>query len=68
MGVKNIEDDIIVFGKTPAEHDQILNKCLSRLSNRGVKLNQNKCSFLKEKLDFFGQIFSAEYTRPTQNE
>ncbi len=63
-GVKNIADDIIVFGKTRAEHDQNLDKCLSRLSNSGLKLNRDKCSFLKDKLEFFGQIFSREGTRP----
>jgi hypothetical protein len=68
-GVKNIADDIIVFGKTRAEHDQILDKCLARLSNSGLKLNQGKCTFLEDKLEFFGQIFSRqifsrEGTRP----
>ena len=65
-GVKNIADDIIVFGKTRAEHDQNLDiiKCLSRLSNCGLKINRDKCSFLKDKLEFFGQIFSKEGTRP----
>jgi hypothetical protein len=44
--VKNIADDIIVFGKTRAEHDQNLDKCLARLSNSGLKLNRGKCTFL----------------------
>jgi hypothetical protein len=41
-GVKNIADDIIVFGKTRAEHDQNLDKCLARLSNSGTKVKPRK--------------------------
>ena len=38
-GVKSIADDIFVYGKTREEHDLNLEKCLTRLSNNGLRLN-----------------------------
>jgi len=63
-GVKNIADDIIVFGSTRAEHDANLDRCLQRLAVKGLRLNQIKCDFLSSTLSFFGQVFSEEGTRP----
>ena len=63
-GVKNIADDIIVYGTTREEHDENLDKCLTRLKQRGLTLNQSKCKFLSSTLEFFGQIFSEGGTRP----
>ncbi len=63
-GVKNIADDIIVFGSTRAEHDANLDKCLQRLAIKGLRLNQSKCDFLSSTLSFFGQVFSEDGTRP----
>ena len=63
-GVRNIADDIIVFGKTRAEHDANLDNCLRRLKSKGLKLNRDKCVFLSNTLEFFGQIFSKDGIRP----
>ena len=63
-GVRHIADDIIVYGKTREEHDINLDKCLQRLFDRALRLNQEKCSFLSRTLKFFGQIFSANGTQP----
>ena len=66
-GVRNIGDDIIVYGKTEQEHDENLDKCLQRLYDRGLRLNQSKCKFDSNTLEFFGQIFSEAGTQPDQN-
>jgi hypothetical protein len=64
-GVKNIADeDILVYGKTRQDHDMNLNNCLERLSDKGLRLNHAKCSFVNETLEFFGQIFSKEGSKP----
>ena len=63
-GVANIADDIIVFGANRTEHDENLDKCLKRLSDRGFTLNGKKSKFLENNLEFFGHIFSGEGTRP----
>ena len=59
-GIRNLSDDIIVFGKTQAEHDSSLQATLKRLEERGAKLNKGKCKFSVHKLTFFGHVFSAE--------
>eukprot|EP00794_Sanderia_malayensis_P000736 gene736-biopygen16 len=63
-GVQNIADDIIVFGRTRQEHDHALDNCLKRLTEKGLTLNKSKCRFLNTELEFFGQIFSEQGTRP----
>ena len=63
-GVKNIADDIIIFGSTRSEHDKNLDECLKRLTTKGLRLNQSKCTFLSKQLSFFGQIFTKQGTRP----
>lgn len=63
-GVKNIHDDIIIFGKTRNEHDIALKACLKRLSDIGITLKESKCKFLQTEISFFGQIYSKEGIRP----
>ncbi len=58
--VQNIADDIIVYGKTRAEHDEALAACLQKLEHNGFTLNFKKCRFLKSNLKFFGQIYSKD--------
>ena len=58
--VKNVADDILIFGRTHKEHDQALDKCLTHLSEKGPTLNRSKCKFLNTTLKFFGQIFSKD--------
>jgi len=58
QGVRNISDDIIVGGSTPAEHNQRLHAVLSRLNDVGITLNFDKCEFNKTELTFFGLKFS----------
>lgn len=38
-GQTNLTDDILIFGKSDAEHDEALLKVLQRLEERGVTLN-----------------------------
>jgi hypothetical protein len=63
-GVRNIADDIIVYGKTREDQDVNLEKCLQRISDKGLRLNQSKCTFLNKTLEFFGQVFSEDGTKP----
>ena len=44
-GVLNVSDDILVYGKSPGEHDNILKQVLSRLCEKGLTLNKKKCAF-----------------------
>ena len=56
-GVKNIADDIIVYGTTREEHDENLDRCLKRLLDRELRLNRSKCTFLRDILELFWADF-----------
>ncbi|XP_064479163.1 uncharacterized protein K02A2.6-like [Ornithodoros turicata] len=60
----NLSDDILVFGKTQAEHDIALHNTLGRLHVTGVTINVSKCSFSQPELRFFGYPFSAAGISP----
>jgi hypothetical protein len=49
-GVRNISDDIIVFGCTQEEYDNRLERLFIRLHERNLTLNKSKCEFNKDKL------------------
>jgi hypothetical protein len=63
-GVRNIADDILIFGSTYEEHNTSLEECLQRLEDNGLTLNVGKCLFLKQNLDFFGLVFSKDGVSP----
>ena len=58
-GAKNISDDILVFGKSH-EHDQNLTAVFQRLREKDLTLNKSKCEYSKDKLEFFGYVFSKK--------
>ena len=62
--VKNIADDIIIYGQTRAEHDKALSDCLQRLKHKNLTVNRDKCKFLQPELSFFGFIFSKDGVKP----
>ena len=63
-GAKNISDDILVFGKSHEEHDQNLRAVFQRLREKGLILNKSKCEYSKDKLEFFGYVFSKDGIAP----
>lgn len=63
-GVAAIVDDIVVHGKTQAEHDRNMISVLERCRKIGVKLNKEKCKINCPEINFFGVLFSASGVRP----
>ena len=57
-GVQSIFDDIVVHGKTQAEHDKHLEATLQRLCEKGLTLNIDKCQFNMSHIEFMGHILS----------
>ena len=53
-------DDILVTGVTDEEHLQNLEEVLKRLEHHGVKVNQEKCNFLQESVEYLGHRIDAE--------
>ena len=63
-GSINITDDILVFGKTLKEHDHNFKTTFQQLREKGLTLNKSKCEFRKDKLEFFGYVFSKDGISP----
>lgn len=64
-GVVNIADDLIVHGKTLAEHDQNLHKLLAKLEEKNLTLNSEKCTFRMSEVIFMGILLSEHGIGPT---
>ncbi|XP_058977362.1 uncharacterized protein K02A2.6-like [Musca domestica] len=60
----NYLDDIIVFGKTEAEHDGNLKEVLAILEKANVMLNKDKCIWKARRLLFLGHILSDKGINP----
>ena len=56
----NISDDVIVFGKTQAEHDAALEAVCQKFTAVNLTLNKKKCEFNKSSVTFFGFVFSGK--------
>ena len=63
-GVRNISDDIIVFGKDAAEHNANLEQVFKRLGEKGLTVNREKCLFGVAALTFFGVVVSGNGVSP----
>lgn len=67
MGCQNIFDDIVVYGKDVAEHDERLKKVLHTLKERGFALNKKKCVFRMDEIEFMGHLLSEKGICPTES-
>ena len=59
-GVRNIADDIIIWGKTQKEHDTRLEALMKRLFESNLTLNDSKCAFNVDSIWFCGYILSKD--------
>ena len=57
-GTHNISDDIIVWGTNTQEHDERLRAVLHRLKEKGLTLNEKKCTFQMNEITFMGHVLS----------
>lgn len=64
-GCFNYADDVIIFGKTQAEHDHRLKEVMRVLRGNNVKLNEGKCVYNASMLVFLGHEISENGIRPT---
>ena len=53
-------DDVLIFGKDQAEHDERLEAALRRIEEAGATLNPQKCEFRKSKLTFLGHVIDKD--------
>ena len=57
-------DDIIIFGSTIQRHNQNLAIILDRAQNLGLKIQLDKCEFLKPELEYLGHVVTKEGVKP----
>lgn len=55
-----VVDDIIVGGRTEAEHDANLKKALDRARKVNLRLNPRKCKFRLTEVVYVGHVFTSE--------
>ena len=53
-GVINAADDILVHGRTQAEHDERLLRLLTRLQEVNLTVNEGKCQLGRRSIEFYG--------------
>lgn len=57
-------DDIVVFASSLQEHEQKLTEVFDRLRQHGLKIQPDKCEFLRKEVGYLGHIISSEGVKP----
>ena len=57
-------DDILIFGKSKAAHDNRLHAVLQRLQQAGITLNREKCLFSQSSVKFVGHLVGQGEVKP----
>ena len=69
-GVTVVADDILIYGKGNShaeavqDHNQKLEKLLTRARRVNLKLNKEKCKFLLDELPYIGHVITKEGVKP----
>lgn len=63
-GVMNFIDDILVYGEDELQHDERLSKVTEVLKNNNVLLNDDKCVYKVQKINFLGHELTPDGTKP----
>ena len=63
LGVLCQMDDVLIWGRNQADHDQRLEAALKRIEEAGATVNPQKCEFNKTKITFLGHVIDAEGIR-----
>ena len=58
--VKNVSDDVIIYGVNMEEHDKTLHAVLTRFKELNLTLKKEKCQFYLPRIEFLGMVFSAD--------
>ena len=58
-------DDILITGQSEGEHLQRLDEVLTRLETAGLRLRQNKCTFMQSSVEYLGHRISGDGLHPT---
>ena len=64
-GVEIVQDDILIHGKTMAEHEQRLVRVLQKCREINLKLNKKKCHIGLQEVNYVGHKITSEGLKPT---
>ncbi|PNF18074.1 hypothetical protein B7P43_G03322 [Cryptotermes secundus] len=59
-------DDIVVFGETLQVHNEKLREVLGRMRKHNLKLQPDKCEFLRKEVAFLGHVITKDGVRPDE--
>ena len=59
-----IADDVMIHSETLEQHDKHLIEVLNKCHEIGLKLNNDKCSFDEQQVQFYGNIISTNGVKP----
>src|SRR5436190_16279062 len=57
-------DDIVVYGASLEDHNRRLKEVLKRLRENNLKLQPDKCEFLRKEIIYLGHIISENGIQP----
>jgi hypothetical protein len=57
-------DDVIIFGETLQEHYKKFREVFERLRQFNLKIEPDKCEFLKTELTYLGHVVTSEGLKP----
>lgn len=60
-------DDVVLYGSTLDDHNRKLKNIFSRLRENNLKLQPDKCEFLRKSCEYLGHVISSEGVRPNPN-
>ena len=66
-GATNIEDDIVVHGKTTVEHDRNAVALLNRLQEGNLTPNKDECKIGMSQIVFMGMYLNEHGVGPTDD-
>ena len=58
-GVRNISDDLIIYGRNQTEHNKSLRAVIQRLVECGLTINRDKIELNKTSIRYYGHVFSS---------
>lgn len=60
-------DDVVIFGETLVEHNERLIDVFQRFREHNLKLQPDKCEFLRSELAYLGHIITPEGVKPDKS-
>jgi hypothetical protein len=59
-------DDIVIFGETLQVHNEKLREVLGRMRKHNLKLQPDKCEFLRKEVAFLGHVITKDGVEPDE--